>query len=196
MRLIILDRDGVINEDSDAYVKSHEEWHPIPGSLEAIAALSKQGWHIVVATNQSGIGRGYYGEAELKGMHDKMDQLLAELGGKVDEIFYCPHHPDENCHCRKPKLGLFQQIAAHYHIPFPFNSVIPYVGDSYRDLEAAEGAGCLPILVLTGNGEKTLRRLKEGPNTLENPEAVIVCQSLQEVAQSRAIVSSDVCKLK
>jgi len=113
-------------------------------------------------------------------MHEKMNSLLAELGGKVEAVFYCPHHPDEGCACRKPKLGLFEQIAQYCGLPFPFPYPIPCVGDSYRDLEAAEGAGCLPILVLTGNGKKTQHHLQAGPNTLKNPAAVQVYSNLDE----------------
>jgi len=185
--LLILDRDGVINHDSKAFVKSPEEWLPIPGSLEAIATLSQQGWYIVVATNQSGIGRGYYGEAELQAMHDKMARLLAKLGGKIEAVFHCPHHPDEGCACRKPRLGLFEQIAQHCGLPFPFPYAVPCVGDSYRDLEAAEGAGGLPILVRTGNGEQTLRRLNEGPNTLINPSAVKIYADLKSVSHDLSL---------
>jgi D-glycero-D-manno-heptose 1,7-bisphosphate phosphatase len=160
-KLLILDRDGVINEESTAYVKSPEEWHPIPGSLEAIALLSQTGWQIVIATNQSGIGRGYYDESMLSRIHNKMHQALDALGGKIHHIFYCPHHPEAGCLCRKPKVGLLEQIATQYDLSFPFKAqTIPFIGDSARDLMAAHDAGCQPILVLSGNGEKTLKTLQ------------------------------------
>ncbi|HRE31048.1 MAG TPA: D-glycero-beta-D-manno-heptose 1,7-bisphosphate 7-phosphatase [Candidatus Berkiella sp.] len=153
MKLIILDRDGVINEDSPDYIKSVDEWHPIPGSLEAIALLNQYGYTVAVATNQSGLARGLYNEATLNDIHDKMRQSTNTLGGKIDSIFYCPHGPNDNCNCRKPQPGLLRQIAAHYQIPL---TMVPYVGDSYRDLDAANRAGAVPILVLTGNGHKAL----------------------------------------
>jgi D-glycero-D-manno-heptose 1,7-bisphosphate phosphatase len=160
LKLLILDRDGVVNEESEAYVKAPEEWHPIPGSLEAIALLCQRGWEIVIATNQSGIGRGYYDATMLNRIHDKMHKALDILGGKIQHVFYCPHHPNAGCACRKPKLGLLKQIAAQYKLPFPFETPIPFIGDSARDLLAADAAGCLPILVLSGNGEKTLKTLQ------------------------------------
>lgn len=156
MKLIILDRDGVINYDSDAYIKSPEEWIPIPGSLEAIARLNQAGYTVTVATNQSGIARGYYDLATLEAIHHKMHTMVQSIGGQVDKIFFCPHGPDENCPCRKPKPGLFLQIAQHYQIDL---GGIPAVGDSLRDIKAAEVAGCKPFLVLTGNGNKTLSQL-------------------------------------
>ena len=114
MKLIILDRDGVLNEDSDEYIKSPEEWIPIPGSLEAVARLTQAGYRVVIASNQSGIARGYFDLETLHAMHEKMDRLLAALGGKVEAVFFCPHGPDEDCSCRKPKPGLLQEIAARY----------------------------------------------------------------------------------
>lgn len=152
MKLIILDRDGVINEDSPLYIKSPDEWHPIKGSLEAIALLNQYGFTVVVATNQSGIARGMYDEGVLSAIHEKMHQAVTAKGGSIDSIFYCPHGPDDNCLCRKPKPGLLQQIAKHYEISLA--NVIS-IGDSARDLEAAKNAGATPVLVLTGNGRKT-----------------------------------------
>lgn len=165
-KIVILDRDGVINHESAEYVKSAEEWHPIPGSLEAIAALSARGWQVVIATNQSGIGRGYYDEDALNAMHQKMHDLLAPLGGQVQEVYYCPHHPEAGCHCRKPKVGLVKQISEDFGLPFPFSEPLPFVGDSYRDLEAAYHSGCIPVLVLTGNGNKTLKKLEQENNDM------------------------------
>lgn len=147
MRLVILDRDGTINEDSAEFVKSPSEWQPLPGALEAIARLNHAGWHVVVATNQSGLGRGLFDMASLNAMHAKMHSMLAAVGGRVDGIFYCPHAPDEGCHCRKPEPGLFEQIAERYGVEL---DGVPAVGDSQRDLVAAVSAGCEPHLVLTG----------------------------------------------
>lgn len=150
-RLVILDRDGTINEDSDEYVKSEAEWKPLPGALEAIARLTQQGWHVVVASNQSGLGRGLFDVAALNAMHAKMHKLLAAVGGRVDAVFYCPHGPDQACRCRKPSPGLFEQIGERYGVSL---RGVPTVGDSARDLVAGVAAGCEPHLVLTGKGEK------------------------------------------
>lgn len=147
MKLVILDRDGTINEDSVEYIKSPSEWQPLPGALEAIARLNHAGWHVVVATNQSGLGRGLFDVAALNAMHTKMHTMLAAVGGRVDAIFYCPHAPDEACHCRKPEPGLFEQIGERYGVDL---NGIPAVGDTPRDLAAALTAGCEPHLVLTG----------------------------------------------
>ncbi|MFM2322024.1 MAG: D-heptose 1 7-bisphosphate phosphatase [Pseudomonadota bacterium] len=153
-KLIILDRDGVINYESKDYIKSPDEWKPIPGSLEAIALLSQAGYTLAVATNQSGVGRGLYSEKTLAAIHEKMCRCLKALGGTIDRIFYCPHHPDEACICRKPATGLFEQIAAYYKIDLKGVIVI---GDSLRDIQAARKLACQPILVLTGNGEQTIQ---------------------------------------
>ncbi|MCB1874577.1 MAG: D-glycero-beta-D-manno-heptose 1,7-bisphosphate 7-phosphatase [Chromatiales bacterium] len=154
-RLIILDRDGVINEDSDAYIKSPEEWIPIPGSLEAIARLNRAGYRIAVATNQSGIARGMYDLATLGQIHQKMHQALQQVGGKVEAVFYCPDGPDEGSHCRKPRPGMFYEIARRFDTDL---SGVPAVGDSLRDLQAAVAVGALPVLVRTGKGERTLAK--------------------------------------
>jgi len=156
--LIILDRDGVINVDSPDYIKSPEEWHPIPGSLEAIAKLNQAGFKVAVATNQSGLGRGYYTLSILEQIHQKMHVALAALGGHIDMITFCPHNPEDNCDCRKPKPGLIHQIASHFNIDLR-NAKVFAIGDSLRDLEAAKTAGCEPVLVLTGNGQKTLNNM-------------------------------------
>lgn len=155
---IILDRDGVINYESKNYIKTSEEWLPIPGSLEAIALLSQAGYTIAVATNQSGVGRGFYTESDLTIIHQKMLDSLKPLGGRIDKIFYCPHHPDDHCNCRKPGIGLFVQIADYYQINL---KGILSIGDSLRDIKAALNVGCQPILVLTGNGEQTLLNNRE-----------------------------------
>nr|WP_315426900.1 D-glycero-beta-D-manno-heptose 1,7-bisphosphate 7-phosphatase [uncultured Albidiferax sp.] len=147
MKLAILDRDGTINVDSDEFVKSPEEWLPLPGALEAIAKLNHAGWHVVVATNQSGLGRGLFDMAALNAMHAKMNKLLAAAGGRIDAVFFCPHAPDEGCHCRKPAPGLFEQIGERFGIEL---HGVPTVGDSLRDLQAGVAAGCEPHVVLTG----------------------------------------------
>jgi D-glycero-D-manno-heptose 1,7-bisphosphate phosphatase len=152
MRLVILDRDGVINEDSDAYIKSPEEWVPIPGSLEAIARLNRADYRVVVATNQSGVARGLFTMDTLNRIHEKMHRALAELGGNVDAIFFCPHAPDDHCDCRKPKPGLFQEIGQRLGVSL---DNVPAIGDSLRDLQAALAVGALPLLVLTGKGAIT-----------------------------------------
>ncbi len=152
-RLVILDRDGVINHDSDNYIRSVDEWRPIPGSLEAIARLTKAGYTVAVATNQSGIARGYYDEAEMHAMHEKMAGLLRPMGGKVDLITFCPHGPDDACDCRKPLPGMMKQIADHFGVGL---DGVPVVGDSLRDLEAGLAVGATPYLVRTGKGERTI----------------------------------------
>ncbi|WP_199858469.1 D-glycero-beta-D-manno-heptose 1,7-bisphosphate 7-phosphatase [Pseudomonas poae] len=152
LKLLILDRDGVINYDSDAYIKSVAEWIPLPGSIEAIAQLSKAGWTVAIATNQSGIARGYYSIATLDAMHARLRTLVAEQGGDVGLVVYCPHGPDEDCDCRKPKPGMLKIIAEHYKVPL---AGIWFVGDSLGDLEAAKAVDSQPVLVKTGKGEKT-----------------------------------------
>ena len=149
MKLVILDRDGTINEDSADYVKTPEEWKPLPGALEAIARLNHAGWHVVIASNQSGLGRGLFDVSTLNAMHAKMHKMLAAVGGRVDAVFYCPHAPDEGCRCRKPEPGLFEQIGERYGLDL---QGVPVVGDSARDVLAGAAAGCEPHLVLTGKG--------------------------------------------
>lgn len=155
MKLLILDRDGVVNYDSDAYIKSLDEWIPLPGAIEAIARLSKAGWTVAVATNQSGLARGYYDLPTLEAMHAKLRELVAEQGGEVGLILHCPHGPDDGCDCRKPKPGMLQQIAAHYGVPL---QGVWFVGDSSGDLMAACAVDCQPVLVKTGKGERTLAK--------------------------------------
>ncbi|WP_421558168.1 D-glycero-beta-D-manno-heptose 1,7-bisphosphate 7-phosphatase [Pseudomonas canadensis] len=152
LKLLILDRDGVINYDSDAYIKSVAEWIPLPGSIEAIAQLSKAGWTVAIATNQSGIARGYYDIDTLDAMHARLRTLVAEQGGEVGLVVYCPHGPDEGCDCRKPKPGMLKTITEHYKVPL---AGIWFVGDSLGDLEAAKAVDSQPVLVKTGKGEKT-----------------------------------------
>jgi D-glycero-D-manno-heptose 1,7-bisphosphate phosphatase len=153
MKLVILDRDGVINHDSDQFIKSPEEWRPIAGSLEAIAQLSQAGYRVVVASNQSGIGRGLFDMAMLNTIHAKMHKAVAQAGGRIDAVFFCPHPADSDCDCRKPRSGLFHEIARRYHIDL---KGVPAIGDARRDMEAARTAGALPVLVRTGKGRATL----------------------------------------
>jgi D-glycero-D-manno-heptose 1,7-bisphosphate phosphatase len=153
MKLVILDRDGVINYDSDQFIKSPEEWKPIPGSLEAIARLTHSGYRVVVCSNQSGVGRGLLDMATLNAINDKMYKALAPLGGRIDALFYCPHAAEANCACRKPKAGMFEDIAKRFNTSL---AGVPSVGDSLRDIEASVQLGCQPMLVLTGKGRKTL----------------------------------------
>lgn len=156
--LLILDRDGVINQDSSEFVKSPAEWRPLPGSIEAIARLSRAGYTVAVASNQSGLARGLLDRAALQAMHRKLRKLVAAQGGKVARIVVCPHGPDDSCACRKPMPGLLIRLARHFGTPL---DDVPVVGDSLRDLQAAARAGARPVLVRTGNGEKTLRELPE-----------------------------------
>jgi D-glycero-D-manno-heptose 1,7-bisphosphate phosphatase len=153
MKLVILDRDGVINKDSPQFIKSPDEWIPIPGSLDAIALLNQAGFRIVVASNQSGIGRGLFDMTTLNSINDKMYRALAQAGGRIDALFYCPHTNESNCNCRKPKPGLIEEIARRFGTDL---DGVPCVGDSLRDLQAGVALGAMPILVLTGKGEKTL----------------------------------------
>ena len=152
MKLIILDRDGVINYDSDQFIKSPNEWKPIPGSLEAIARLVQADYRVVVATNQSGVGRGLFDMTTLNAIHDKMHKAAAQAGGRIDAVFFCPHAAQADCACRKPKAGMLEEIAARYNVDM---KGVPAVGDSLRDLESAAKLGAQPILVLTGKGSKT-----------------------------------------
>lgn len=152
-RLIILDRDGVINEDSDQYIKSPQEWIPIPGSLAAVARLNRAGYAVAIATNQSGIARGYYDEATLQRMHDKMQHLLAEVGGHVDLIRHCPHGPDDGCDCRKPQPGMLHDILEHYSLQ-PEQAL--FVGDSLSDFRAAQTAGVRFVLLRSGKGQRLI----------------------------------------
>ena len=156
MKLVILDRDGVINEDSDAYIKSPEEWLPIDGSIDAIARLSKAGFSVAIATNQSGLGRKLFSLQQLEAMHKKMQQLVASAGGEIAGVFYCPHLPDAGCPCRKPKPGLIDAIENDLGISA---SKAFFVGDSLKDLQAGLAKQCIPILVKTGKGEKTLSKI-------------------------------------
>jgi len=178
-RLIILDRDGVINEDSDDYIKSLDEWLPIPGSLEAIGKLTSAGWEVVIATNQSGIGRGLYSIETMHAMHRRLIELIAPFGGQLAGVFYCPHTPDQNCDCRKPKAGMFREIAARYGRDRLDG--VPLVGDSLRDLQAGMVLGCQPYLVLTGKGAVTFLKGTHEGSLL--PQGTRVRVSLAALAQ-------------
>ncbi len=179
MKLIILDRDGVINEDSDAFIKSVDEWIPLPGSIDAIARLTMNDYRVVVATNQSGIARGLFDIDTLMRMHDKMHQLVNEAGGAIEAIFFCPHGPDDGCGCRKPRAGMFRDIGTRLRVDL---TGVPAVGDSLRDLQTAEVVGARPILVRTGKGEQTLATLGEraGLEVYDNLAAVVDALLLED----------------
>jgi len=172
MKLIILDRDGVINYDSDQFIKSPDEWKPIPGSLEAIARLCQADYRVVVATNQSGVGRGLFEMSTLNAIHDKMHKAVVLAGGRIDAIFFCPHEAGADCHCRKPKSGMLEEISARYNVDL---KGVPAVGDSLRDLQPAARLGAQPILVLTGKGMKTQAAggLPEGTQIYPDLAAVV-----------------------
>jgi D-glycero-D-manno-heptose 1,7-bisphosphate phosphatase len=174
MKCVILDRDGVINFDSDQFIKSPDEWKPIPGSLEAIARLNQAGYRVVVASNQSGVGRGLFDMATLNAIHAKMHKLTALAGGRIDAIFFCPHAADAKCACRKPKPGLFLEIGSRLHIDL---KGVFAVGDALRDVEVALAVGARPILVRTGKGKRTL----EGGQL---PADVPVFDNLLQAAQA------------
>jgi len=163
IKLIILDRDGVVNYDSDQFIKSPDEWKPIPGSLDAIARLNQAGFKVVLATNQSGVGRGLFDMAMLNTIHDKMNKVLAQAGARIDALFFCPHAADSDCGCRKPKPGMFQEIGVRFNVSL---AGVPCIGDSLRDLQAAAEVGGQPILVLTGKGRLTQERGSLPENTL------------------------------
>lgn len=166
--LVILDRDGVINHDSDAYIKSLEEWVPYTSAIDAIAQLNKAGYTVAIATNQSGIARGYYDETTLQSMHDRLTELVEAKGGRIAHIAYCPHGPDDQCACRKPLPGLLLQIQQQLGMDSLTGSWM--VGDSLRDLKAGESVGCRSVLVRTGKGEKTLASHTNLENTLVYPD--------------------------
>ena len=169
---ILLDRDGVINHDSDAFIKSPEEWQPIEGSLDAIVLLNRHGYKIAVITNQSGLARGLFDEAMLGKIHEKMQQMVEEKGGKIDAIYVCPHGPSDGCNCRKPKPGMLESFANEHNVNL---KDIAFIGDSLRDMQAAQAVGASPILVKTGKGQKTL---------IENPNLNIpVFENLYDAAK-------------
>ena len=172
MKLVILDRDGVINHDSDQYIKSAVEWKPIKGSLEAIARLTQAGWRVVVATNQSALARGLFDMATMNAIHDAMHRAVQQAGGRIDAVFFCPHAADAGCACRKPRPGLLLDIAKRLNVDL---REVPMVGDSRKDLEAAAAAGAQPVLVLSGNGRKTR-------DSGELPRGTRVCADLAAFA--------------
>lgn len=184
VKLVILDRDGTINYDSDQFIKSAQEWEPLPGALQAIARLNHAGYHVVVATNQSGVGRGLFDMAALNQIHDKMRYLLAQEGGRIDAVFFCAHVAADGCECRKPAPGLFHEIAKRYDVPL---TGVCAVGDSLRDLQAAATAGAQPCLVLTGKGEKTHKEggLPKGTQVFSDLAAFVDDFLQQEALQSR-----------
>ena len=173
MKLAILDRDGVINFDSDQFIKSPAEWRPIPGSIEAIARMNQNGYRVAVATNQSGIGRGLFDMATFNAINDKMMEMVFRQGGRIDALFFCPHTASEECNCRKPRTGMLEEIAARFHTEL---KGVPSIGDSLKDLQAAESVGAQPILVLTGKGAKTQQ---EG----ELPKKSLIFADLAEAAR-------------
>ncbi|MBT8084580.1 MAG: D-glycero-beta-D-manno-heptose 1,7-bisphosphate 7-phosphatase [Woeseia sp.] len=169
-RLVILDRDGVLNRESKAFIKSSDEWLPLAGSMEALGLLSKAGYTIAVATNQSGLGRGLFDRQALYAMHRKLRRLAAKHGANIDRIVYCPHRPDEGCDCRKPLPGLLERLARHYDRTL---DGVPVVGDSLRDLDAASAAGATPVLVLTGNGVATAAELAKRRRSIETHDNLL-----------------------
>jgi len=177
VKLIILDRDGVINYDSEQFIRSPDEWRPIPGSLEAIARLNHAGFRVVVATNQSGLGRGLFDTATMVAIHDKLHNALSRLGGRIDAVFFCPHTAESNCDCRKPKPGMLTEIGRRFGVEL---TGVPCIGDSVRDLQAAGAVGAQPILVLTGKGEKTLREGNFPKNTVIFPDLAFAVTALLE----------------
>ena len=185
MKLIILDRDGVINLDSDDFIKSPEEWIPIKGSLEAIARLNQAGYRVVVATNQSGVARGLFDMATLNKIHQKMHHAAQQVGADIDAVFFCPYAADDNCDCRKPKAGMFNEIGKRFGISLRGGVVT--VGDSLRDLQAGFIAGCAPYLVLTGKGEKTREKGGLPPGTLIYPDLAAVVDFLLKVPVSMSV---------
>ena len=174
-KLIVLDRDGVINHDSDAYIKSPEEWRPLPGSPEAIARLCNAGFRVAVVTNQSGIARGLFDLSTLAAIHAKMHAVVAQAGGRIDAIFFCPHGPDAECPCRKPKPGLIHEALARFGAQ-PAETWT--IGDQVRDLQAGHAAGCRTVLVLTGKGQATMQRGELPPGTIVRVDLAAVAAEI------------------
>ncbi len=173
MKLVILDRDGVINVDSEHFIKNPAEWQPIPGSLEAIARLNHMGYRVVIASNQSGVGGGLFDMDALNAINDKMYRSLTQVGGRIDALFYCPHAAESNCDCRKPKPGMLVDIGQRFNVDL---AGVPAIGDSLRDLQAAAAVGAQPMLVLTGKGKKT-----EAAGSL--PENTLIFSDLAEAVR-------------
>ena len=189
MKLIILDRDGVINHDSDAFIKSPEEWIPIKGSLEAIARLNQAGYRVVIATNQSGIARGLFDMQTLCAIHQKMHAATQLVGATIDAIFFCPHAAADNCDCRKPKAGMFHDISKRFDVNLRGGVVT--VGDSLRDLQAGFVAGCTPYLVLTGKGQKTLEKGGLPPGTCIYPDLSAIVDFLLKNQSPQNLLTTD-----
>ena len=162
-RWIILDRDGVINADSDAYIKSLDEWRPLPGAIDAMARLYHAGYRLAVITNQSGLARGLFQRSDLEAMHQRLAELLDAQGARIDALYFCPHGPDDGCDCRKPAPGMFLRLASEHGVDL---SATWALGDAYRDIQAAEAAGARPALVRTGKGERTLAAHPELPEQI------------------------------
>ena len=163
-RLVVLDRDGTLNLDDKAIIAGPDDWVPVAGALEAVARLNQAGCRVVIATNQSGLGRGLFDADTMNRVHAKMNKLLAAVGARVDAVFFCPHSRDDACDCRKPKPGMFKRIADTFNVDL---KCVPAIGDSLRDLQACAALGCQPMLVLTGKGEKTKAEGNLPENTLE-----------------------------
>jgi D-glycero-D-manno-heptose 1,7-bisphosphate phosphatase len=179
MKLVILDRDGVINYDSAAFIKTPDEWKPIPGSLEAIAHLTQAGYRVVVATNQSGISRGLLDMGTLNAINDKMCRAASQAGGRIDAMFFCPHASTDNCDCRKPATGMFKEISERFGLEL---NGVPAIGDSLRDLQVAATVNAIPVLVLTGKGEKTRAEGGLPVNTRIFPNLAAAVDALTERA--------------
>lgn len=184
MKLIILDRDGVINQDSDNFIKSPDEWIPLPGSLEAIARLNQAGYRVAVATNQSGVARGLFSMVALNAIHQKLHTAAQQIGAEVDAIFFCPHAAVDNCDCRKPKAGMLRAIGKRFDMNL---KGVPTVGDSLRDLQAGYVLGCTPYLVLTGKGEKTKAKGGLPPGTMIFPDLKAVVDHLLRQPESNTV---------
>jgi D-glycero-D-manno-heptose 1,7-bisphosphate phosphatase len=187
MKLIILDRDGVINHDSPDFIKSPAEWVPIPGALEAIARLNQAGYRVVVASNQSGIAREFFDMTTLNAIHQKMHTAAQLVGADIDAVFFCPHAAVDNCDCRKPKAGMFEEISKRFKLSL---KGVPVVGDSLRDLQAGFISGCTPYLVLTGKGEKTHATGGLPPGTQVFPDlAAMVTAFLKQPSANPAVIN-------
>lgn len=186
MKLIILDRDGVINQDSDSFIKGPDEWHALPGSMHAIARLNQADYTVVVATNQSGIARKLFDMATLNAIHQKMHATAQQAGAEIDAVFFCPHIADDSCDCRKPKPGMLQEIARRYEINL---KGVHSVGDSLRDLQAGFVLGCIPHLVLTGKGKKTQEKGGLPPGTQVYPDLAAMVDALLSSQQEHTATS-------
>ena len=186
-RLVILDRDGVINEDSDDYIRNLDQWHPVPGSIDAIAQLYRAGYTVAIATNQSGLSRGYFGLDELEAIHQRLLTLVEQAGGEIAMIAYCPHLPDEGCDCRKPGTGMLRAISRELDMSV---EGAYFVGDSLKDLQAGEAANCIPLLVETGKGQRTIAALDDALAAHSLEQRPIIYSNLAEAAKAIIAASS------